>query len=60
MIRIPLLNNRILLLSVFFIFSLKIFAQADGEQIFKTNCVSCHTIGGGRLIGPDLEGVTKK
>ena len=60
MIRIPLLNNRILLLSVFFIFSLKIFAQADAEQIFKTNCVSCHTIGGGRLIGPDLEGVTKK
>ena len=60
MIRIPLLNNRIFLLSVFFIFSLNTFAQADGAQIFKTNCVSCHTIGGGRLIGPDLEGVTKK
>ena len=60
MIRIPLLNSRIFLLSVFFIFSLNTFAQADGAQIFKTNCVSCHTIGGGRLIGPDLEGVTKK
>ena len=60
MIRIPLLNSSIFLFSVFFIFSLNTFAQADGAQIFKTNCVSCHTIGGGRLIGPDLEGVTKK
>ena len=60
MIRTLLLNNRIFLLSVFFIFSLNIFAQVDGAKIFKTNCVSCHTIGGGRLIGPDLEGVTNK
>ncbi|MEC8853692.1 MAG: cytochrome c3 family protein, partial [Bacteroidota bacterium] len=43
-----------------FTFSLNIFAQTDGAQIFKANCVSCHTIGGGRLIGPDLEGITKK
>ncbi len=24
---------------------------------FRQNCVSCHTIGGGRLVGPDLKGV---
>ena len=60
MIRIYSLNSRILFLTVFFTFSLNLFAQADGEQIFKTNCISCHTIGGGRLIGPDLEGVSKK
>ena len=60
MIRIYSLNSRILFLTVFFILSLNLFAQADGEQIFKTNCISCHTIGGGRLIGPDLEGVSKK
>ena len=24
---------------------------------FKANCASCHTIGGGRLTGPDLKGV---
>ena len=60
MIRIHSLDSRILLLTVFFTFSLNIFAQTDGAQIFKTNCVSCHTIGGGRLIGPDLEGITKK
>ena len=60
MIRIYSLNSRILFLTVFLTFSLNLFAQADGEQIFKTNCISCHTIGGGRLIGPDLEGVSKK
>ena len=49
-----------LFLIFFFTFPLNIFPQTDGVQIFKTNCVSCHTIGGGRLIGPDLEGITKK
>ena len=60
MIRIYSLNSRILFLTVFFTLSFNLFAQADGEQIFKTNCISCHTIGGGRLIGPDLEGISKK
>jgi mono/diheme cytochrome c family protein len=27
---------------------------------FKTNCVSCHTIGGGRLVGPDLQDVNQR
>lgn len=27
---------------------------------FKQNCASCHTIGGGRLTGPDLKDVTKR
>ena len=34
-------------------------AQA-GEQIFNTTCTPCHTIGGGRLVGPDLQGVTER
>ena len=33
-------------------------AQA-ADDFFKQNCVACHTIGGGRLIGPDLKDVTK-
>jgi mono/diheme cytochrome c family protein len=35
-------------------------AVQKGEQIFKTNCVSCHSIGTNALIGPGLEGVTEK
>lgn len=27
---------------------------------FKANCSSCHTIGGGRLTGPDLKGVVER
>jgi mono/diheme cytochrome c family protein len=32
------------------------FAQ-DGEKLFKANCAACHTIGKGKLVGPDLLGV---
>lgn len=32
------------------------FAQ-DGSQIFRTNCGACHTVGKGKLVGPDLKGV---
>ncbi len=27
---------------------------------FKANCMSCHTIGGGRLVGPDLKDVHER
>lgn len=32
----------------------------DAASVFGTNCASCHTIGGGRLTGPDLKGVTER
>ena len=32
----------------------------DRVQDFKLNCTSCHTIGGGRLVGPDLLNVTER
>lgn len=32
----------------------------DAVQFFRQNCTSCHTIGGGRLTGPDLKDVTKR
>ena len=37
-------------------------ALADrGAQLFKSRgCVSCHTVGGGRRVGPDLEDVTER
>ncbi len=32
-----------------------------GERLFREKgCVSCHKIGGGRLVGPDLEGITER
>ena len=27
---------------------------------YRQNCASCHTIGGGRLTGPDLKDVTER
>jgi len=35
-------------------------AQETGEQVFNTTCFACHTIGAGRLIGPDLAGIHEK
>jgi mono/diheme cytochrome c family protein len=36
-------------------------AFADDAAIyFRQNCTSCHTIGGGRLVGPDLKNVTQR
>lgn len=32
----------------------------DPADFFRGNCTSCHTIGGGRLTGPDLKDVTQK
>lgn len=31
-----------------------------GQYMFSTMCVTCHTIGGGDKIGPDLAGITAK
>lgn len=32
-----------------------------GESLMQSKgCIACHTIGGGRLVGPDLAGVTER
>ncbi|GAF97717.1 unnamed protein product, partial [marine sediment metagenome] len=32
----------------------------ETADYFRQNCISCHTIGGGRLTGPDLKNVTDR
>src|SRR5690606_33506499 len=32
----------------------------EAADFFRQNCVSCHTIGGGRLTGPDLKTVEER
>ena len=32
----------------------------DASQYYEMKCASCHTIGGGEDVGPDLKGVTKR
>ena len=36
-----------------------VFAQQPSD-FFQQSCISCHTIGGGRLTGPDLKDVTRQ
>jgi len=41
------------------LFGLRIQAQDEGQQLFQV-CAACHTIGKGKLIGPDLQGATER
>ncbi len=36
------------------------WAQTSGEQLFQASCSACHSIGGGRRVGPDLDGVVER
>ncbi len=48
----------------FFLFLILIpeisFSQGNGEKIFMSVCRACHTIGQGRLVGPDLVNVQNR
>lgn len=48
------------LISINLIFCNSSLAQNSGEQLFKSICTACHTIGKGRLVGPDLKGINEK
>ena len=49
-----------LALTFSFLFSNTLFAQIDGEELYKTNCTACHVMTDKRLVGPGLKGVTDK
>ena len=49
------------LLTILFVAAFSGLAMAqEAADFFQQNCVSCHTIGGGRLTGPDLKGVEER
>ncbi len=52
--------NSLLIATATMVLSTVCWAQDSGEQLFNTNCSACHTIGKGRLVGPDLAGVHDK
>lgn len=41
------------------LFSGTLFSQ-DGASIFKNTCAACHSIGKGKLVGPDLKDVSQR
>jgi len=47
------------LLILISLFGFRVEAQDDGQQLFQV-CSACDTIGKGKLIGPDLQGVTDR
>ena len=53
------LRIRILTLILIVLTSTGLQAQ-NGQEMFTQKCAACHTIGKGKLVGPDLSGVTKK
>ena len=36
------------------------YAQDSGAALFQQRCAQCHSIGQGRLVGPDLKGITSQ
>lgn len=62
-IKIPTTPSKtIFTLLVLFACSFFTYSQnvSEGENIFKQKCTACHKIGGGKLVGPDLKGVTAR
>ncbi|MDX9908380.1 MAG: cytochrome c, partial [Mariniphaga sp.] len=55
------MHRLIFLITLFWILfpSISINAQSSGEGLYKADCSACHTINGGRLIGPDLAGINE-
>lgn len=53
-------KNYLIVLNLFLTFLVSLNAQNQGEQLFKQKCTACHTVGGGKLIGPDLANVQSR
>lgn len=53
-----------IIITMLFLAAGAFFVQAqdldEGKTLFKSNCAACHTIGKGKLTGPDLKDVTQR
>ncbi len=62
--KLPVANIKSGLAKVSFVlFSLVFFSLLQAQvpaDYYKQNCASCHTVGGGRLTGPDLKNVADR
>lgn len=58
--RISLVWRAILSLTLFNAFNPSLLWSQDSPDFFRQNCMNCHTIGGGRLTGPDLKDVSER
>lgn len=61
------MNNKLITLGLGCVLLLSItstFVSADtierGKALYAQRCVACHSIGKGRLVGPDLKGVSQR
>ena len=53
--------GRIILLIFFAVFqNFSLLKAQKGESLFKKTCLACHTIGKGKVIGPDLKDISQK
>ncbi len=53
------LNFLFVIFILFFHTSMHAQSASEGKQLF-TACAACHTIGGGKMVGPDLKGITER
>ncbi|MBI4446644.1 MAG: c-type cytochrome [Acidobacteria bacterium] len=52
-------GHSFIVLSLALLFQSLVYGQ-EPAQIFKEKCASCHSIGAGRLVGPDLKDVASR
>lgn len=53
-------KNFLVILICFYSLTVSLNAQNQGELLFLQRCKACHTIGDGKLIGPDLANIQSR
>ncbi len=54
------MKQRVVAIAAAVLLTASAYAADEAALYFRQNCMSCHTIGGGRLVGPDLKDVTQR